>query len=401
MGDLKPTIRTITAFIDFSDYEFEHINQLETKLEKHVGFLREMESELGQAGYLVQTLRIATNPFGEWLNERIDRLKTLDTLLASHKIDFCSVGPANNHVEAALCQDIVSTSSRFSCSMNIDSGAVEDANLAANIILSISKLGDRPHAPAFLKEGQGNFRFCAASNCKPYIPFFPAAKSETTESSSVKFAIGLENGSVLQTMLRDVQSIGNIRIEFGKQMKTMLLPIQLLCEKVAKQEAAQFLGIDSSLNPSLEETGSVASAVECLEEVKTFGGPGTVAAASQLTTTLQSLSGIKLTGYCGLMLPVCEDTRLAQLSNKHIRQLRISDLLSISSVCGVGLDTVPIPGNASQEDIASIILDMAGVAGRWKKSLSCRLFPVPGLKSGDMTAFDSPYLVNANVFSVE
>ena len=139
-----------------------------------------------------------------------------------------------------------------------------------------------------------------------------------------------------------------------------------------------------------------------LDEVKIFGGPGTVAAASQITTSLQSLPGIKLTGYCGFMLPVCEDSRLAQLSSNDTkgRQLRISDLLSISSVCGVGLDTVPIAGDCSKEDLSSIILDMAGVAFRWNKSLSARLFPVPNLKTGDMTAFDSPYLVNASVFSL-
>jgi uncharacterized protein (UPF0210 family) len=420
---MKPVIRTITAFLnflptDFSDVSWESLykTNIDSKVAKCVEILRGLEAEFQDKGYQVQTIRIATNPFGEWLleqevkddrskkskKEKLSRLERLDALLATHNIDFCSLGPATNIHEAQLCCEIVAASKRFSCSMNVESGSPGDASVAADIILSISKLGDHPDSPDFLNDGQGNFRFCAASNCKPFIPFFPAAKAETSDSTDVKFAIGLENGAVAQAILEKVGSIGKIRDEFGKQFAALLLPVQELCEKAGQQYGAKFVGIDSSLNPSLEEKGSVALAIEKLQEVSVFGGPGTVAAAAELTISLQSLKGIKLTGYCGLMLPVCEDTRLAQLAaDTQGRQLRVTDLLSVSSVCGVGLDTVPLPGDCSKDDISSLILDMAGVAGRWNKSLSCRLFPMPGKKSGDMTTFDSPYLVNARVFSVE
>jgi uncharacterized protein (UPF0210 family) len=175
-----------------------------------------------------------------------------------------------------------------------------------------------------------------------------------------------------------------------------------LCEKVAKDKNVTYLGIDSSLNPSLDEDGSVAAAMEQLDEVPVFGGPGTLGAAAEITKSLQSLPGIKLTGYCGLMLPVCEDTRLAKLASEEesVRLLRITDLLSISSVCGVGVDTVPVPGDCSKKELSSLILDVAGIAGRWDKSLSCRVFPVPGKKAGEMTEFNSPYMINSRVFSI-
>lgn len=414
---MKPVIRTITAFVSLQPSDFFNDSNIGSIISKCVQILRELEAEFQSNGYLVQTVRIATNPFGQWLlksselnddgSERrkegkLSRLETLDSLLASHKIDFCSLGPAMNIHESQFCCEIVAASKRFSCSMNVESASSEHASCAASIILAISKLGDRLSAPDFLKDGQGNFRFCAVSNCKPFIPFFPAAKAETSNSGDVKFAIGLENGTVAQAILEKVGSIGKIRDDFGKEFSSLLLPIQILSDEAERKYGATFMGIDSSLNPSLVEKGSVALAIEQLREVSVFGGPGTVAAAAQLTLSLQSLEGIKLTGYCGLMLPVCEDTRLAELAGaSRSRQLRVTDLLSISCVCGVGLDTVPLPGDCSQDRIASLILDMAGVAGRWNKSLSCRLFPVPGKKSGDMTAFDSPYLVNATVFSAD
>jgi hypothetical protein len=93
------------------------------------------------------------------------------------------------------------------------------------------------------------------------------------------------------------------------------------------------------------------------------------------------------------MLPVCEDARLAELA--ETQQLRLADLLSISSVCGVGIDTVPLPGDVTDTSLASLVLDVAGLADRWNKPLSCRVFPLPGKKFGDHTSFDSPHLISA------
>ena len=85
---------------------------------------------------------------------------------------------------------------------------------------------------------------------------------------------------------------------------------------------------------------------------------------------------------------------------KYEEQLEISQLLCISSVCGVGVDTVPLSGDVAREELLSLILDVAALAGRWNKSLSCRVFPVPGLKLGEETSFNSPYLCNSKVFDM-
>merc|ERR1712150_103764 len=103
----------------------------------------------------------------------------------------------------------------------------------------------------------------------------------------------------------------------------------------------------------------------------------------------------KLTGYNGLMLPLCEDVRLAELASQG--KLRMTDLLNVSSVCGVGIDTVPVPGDANINELTALYLDVAGLAERWNKPLSCRVFPVPNMRVGDSTKFDSPFLVNSEV----
>ena len=72
-------------------------------------------------------------------------------------------------------------------------------------------------------------------------------------------------------------------------------------------------------------------------------------------------------------------------------------MLSYSSVCATGLDTIPLPGDVSIEQLDMILADVATLAVKWHKPLSARLLPVKGKGPGDMTEFDDPFLVNATI----
>lgn len=281
---------------------------------------------------------------------------------------------------------------------------------AAETILQISKLEEYPG-------GLGNFRFCAAANCSPFIPFFPVAKSDAScLSNKVGFAIGLENGRLANILLSQCQTLRDVNTVFREGILNALTPIHDLCKEVNDaHDELTYLGIDTSLNPSLEVDGSVATAIERLLMRKqnldledggtqrfTFGQNGSLAAVAAITKVLQSLGPtIKVVpgSYCGLMLPVCEDQRLAALVATN--RLKILHLLMLSSVCGVGVDTVPIPGDCSVSDLSQILLDVEALASRYNKSLTCRVFPVPSLVEGDFTVFDSPFLCNTRVANLQ
>jgi uncharacterized protein (UPF0210 family) len=98
------------------------------------------------------------------------------------------------------------------------------------------------------------------------------------------------------------------------------------------------------------------------------------------------------------MLPVMEDITLAQRAAEGKYSLR--DLLTFSAVCGVGLDTVPIPGLTSAEKLAGVYVEVGAMAFRLNKPLSCRLLPLAGKVAGDVTEVDSPFLCNTTVFSI-
>lgn len=404
-------VRTVTGFIQLNSKDFEESSAssasaiIEDKIERAVGLIRKVQAGLEEAGYTVQTIRLATNPFAEWLSLPSSgedgsqtfqkQLERLDTCLEKHNIGAFSLGSAESPDQVlTCCAKIVAASSRFYCSATMGPTDTAMARAAAHCVKEIAA-----HCP------EGNFQFCAAAHIQNnLIPYFPVARSATGQPASaaaainnhiIRFAIGLENGVLARHLLKECGSIDQINTVFRTGMAQALAPIQAICRKVADaEEDLDYVGIDSSLNPSLDPEGSVAGAMEELSEVPRFAGPGTLAAAATLTRCLQTLPDIQLSGYCGLMLPLCEDTRLAELSGAG---LRIADLLSISHVCGVGVDTVPIEGNVDEAELALLILDVAAIAHRWGKSLSCRVFPVPQKKAGELTSFDSPYLVNASI----
>lgn len=376
-------VRAITFFLPLTRNDFSTIESLDQQIASAATFLEQAQRSIEHEGFQVQTCRIATSPFPPWMDEDLHHLSMMDSALERHNIAFCSLGPADTpHQVKTICNAIIRKSSRFSCSANLNANDVVMAQECAELVLSL----------ASVREGLGNFHFCVASAVPPEIPFYPAAKANPNNKS---FAIGLENGALAHSLLLECGSIQNIPTIFRAGMQAALVPLHDVCKVISSQQGIVFAGIDTSLNPSLatNENGSVAAAIETLDEVSAFGNVGTLAAAAAITQAIQSLPGITNCGYSGLMLPVCEDRRLAALPD-----LNISNLLSISQVCGVGVDTVPVPGSVSGTTLQSLFLDVAAMAWRWNKPLSCRVFPVVGREAGQMTTFESPHLVNAPIF---
>jgi uncharacterized protein (UPF0210 family) len=90
------------------------------------------------------------------------------------------------------------------------------------------------------------------------------------------------------------------------------------------------------------------------------------------------------------MLPILEDPVLAQRASEG--RIRVSELLLFSSVCGTGLDVVPLAGDASADSMGRLIGDVATLSHRLRKPLSARLFPVPGKTVGETATFNDPLL---------
>jgi len=124
---------------------------------------------------------------------------------------------------------------------------------------------------------------------------------------------------------------------------------------------------------------------------------GTAAAASFLTDCLDRAQ-FPRTGFCGLFLPVLEDSVLAARAAQG--QLTITHLLLYATLCGTGLDTIPLPGDASPEALVSLLIDLGTLALRHNKPLTARLMPIPEKKAGDEIHFDFPYFADSRVMNL-
>ena len=116
---------------------------------------------------------------------------------------------------------------------------------------------------------------------------------------------------------------------------------------------------------------------------------------AQLLQMCLKILSIEKCGYSGLLLPVLEDPVLAQRAAEG--RYGISELLLYSSVCGTGLDVVPLPGDTPVDALAAVITDVAALAMKYRKPLSARLFPIPGKRAGERVRFDNPYLTETIV----
>ena len=347
--------------------------------------------------YDVQTIRIATLPLAryvpEWRsNTAINAIAALDRMAADADVMF-SVGPVltgdfreKGFGEWAAELISATTNTSFSCFVASKSGRHDGTiRASAEAIAAIAK-----SSPG----GEGNFRFCATAFCPPGTPFFPAA----WHAGAPAFSIGLESPNLLMAALREVagENAGEIDREQARRamidrLNAALEPIDGIARKIAMEADRRYLGIDTSPAPGLD--ASIGEVIETLSGAP-FGSPATLSACSSITDVLQGLD-TRTFGYSGLMLPVLEDRVLAERASE--RRYGLQDLLLYSSVCGTGLDVVPLPGDVSVDALEAIIGDVAALALRYNKPLSARLFPIPGKSAGDMVEFENPFLTACRV----
>jgi uncharacterized protein (UPF0210 family) len=242
--------------------------------------------------------------------------------------------------------------------------------------------------------GFGNLRFAATANCPPNIPFLPAAYHG---GGVPRFAIAVQGADVVVDALSGPGGISEIEDRVVAGLETAAAPIERLAEQLAREHAYPFVGIDLSPAPFPSDDVSIGGALEAAG-VDRFGAPGTLYAAAMVTRAIRR-TRLKRSGFSGLMLPVLEDSVLARRAAE--RPSSLHELLLYSAVCGTGLDTVPLPGDVSEAELAGAYLDVAALSVALNgKPLTARLLPVPGARAGDLTTFTFEYFSNTRVMQV-
>jgi uncharacterized protein (UPF0210 family) len=356
---------------------------------------RAARAALQSGGYPVQTARLATQPLSHLPADPRPLIGRLWPLCAAAGFEYLSLGPviadtpdANLSRMDLIPELIRSTETVFAGVLVTGRGGglhLEAIRRTAQLVREIAHTTEL---------GFGNLRLAMLANVKPHTPFFPAAYHD---GGPPAVAIATESADLAVAAFSGAKSLDEARARLVAAVEIAARQITDLVQPLAQNLGTRFAGIDFTLAPFPEAARSIAAAVERLG-VERFGASGTLFVASFLTDCLRR-ARFPRCGFNGLMLPVLEDATIASRSREGL--FTINDLLLYSSVCGTGLDTVPLPGDVSEGELASILLDLAALSLRLDKQLTARLMPIPGARAGDLTEFDFAYFANGRVLDVK
>jgi uncharacterized protein (UPF0210 family) len=381
-ADSAPRIRAVTAFIEV---DAAHYSAQIADTQK---FLATAKEALNRAGFEGAGGRITTQPFPIYTKglKREDALALIRKMREAAAGSGFNIGPAmvNDNDDAApvaLLADILAETPVNANIITADDRGIhwKSINEAAKLIKLVSE-----HSP----QGSGNFNFGAIAMMKPYGPYYPGSYHL---GKGHAFAIAMEGANVVAGVFAKYRD----PVEAERQLSQVLTRYTKEAEAVATRVAAStgwtYEGIDAT--PAPLGDNSIGAAIESFVGGP-FGSSGTLTASGIITRAVQSTT-VKRTGYSGLMIPVMEDKLLAQRWAEGT--FNLDSIIAYSAVCAGGVDTVPLPGDVTAEQIARILGDVAWLANRWNKPLAARLLPAPGKRAGDRTEFSNGALTNTIV----
>ena len=333
---------------------------------------------LQDIGFDVQTLRLALPPPVEMNRpvppeDRPELARNLEAECFARGIDYASIGPTlpeepDGHV--VIPTALGATEIVFHSGIIAGPGiglSLAAARACAEVIVKASTISP---------DGFTNLRFAALANVPAGAPFFPAAYHDGGEPA---MAIATEAADLAVRALSDADSLEIARRHLVLAIESHATTMDRICQPITLEHGVRFLGIDFSLAPFPEASRSIGMAVEACG-VPAVGLSGSAGAFGFLADCLDR-ARFHRTGFCGLFLPVLEDAVLATRAAEGT--LNIADLLLYATLCGTGLDIIPIPGAVTPGEIMSLLVDLGTMALRHNKPLTARLMPIPEKKAGD------------------
>lgn len=366
---------------------------LDEKILRTAGtFLSKAKSEYEAIGYEVQTVRLATPPFPELLGEEnLSKLpevtSQIDRIAHEARIGYISLGPALPEMPRSyeLIPDAIFVSKNvfFGGKMADKVRGIHPAAIraCAEIIVKCA---------SFEPNGFANLQFAALANVEAGAPFLPAAYHD---SDIPTFAIATEAADLAVQAFEHAKSLNEGRENLIREIETQGKKLT----EVAKSLHCRFGGIDFSLAPFPDDAHSLGNAVEKMG-VPRIGSHGSLAAAAILTEAIDRAAFLH-TGFSGFMQPILEDSVLAKRAAEGT--LTVKDVLLYSAVCGTGLDTIPLPGDTTSDQLIPLLLDLCALALRLDKPLTARLMPIPNKKAGDETNFDFAFFAPSKVMALD
>jgi uncharacterized protein len=263
-------------------------------------------------------------------------------------------------------------------------------NMTAVALLG-QKIRDIAQATAE-RQGFACAKLCVFANAPEDNPFM-AGGFHGEGSPDTVIHIGVSGPGVVKRALERLnQTLPDCALnDIAEEIKSTAFRVTRVGELIGREVAARlgvaFGIVDLSLAPAPKMGDSVGEILHQIG-IDQIGAPGSTAAIALLNDAVKKgglFASSAVGGLSGAFLPVTEDSALAQAVAAG--SLTLEKLEAMTSVCSLGLDMVPLPGDTDAETLAALIADALAIGVFNQKTTAARLIPVPGKKAGDTVSF--------------
>lgn len=353
-------------------------------------------------GIPIVNRRLAVTPIarvaeGHGAEGMLEVARTLDEAAAKVGVDL--IGGYSALVHGGLSRGaselleamprVLSETSRVCSSVNVGTSKA-GINMNAVAILG-QKLLEIAAATAD-RDGFGCAKLVIFANAPEDNPFMAGAFLGEGAGDTV-IHIGVSGPGVVKRALeRLLAARPDVKLhEIASEIKATTFRVTRVGELIGREVAARlgvdFGIVDLSLAPTPRVGDSVGEILR-LMGIEHVGAPGSTAALAMMNDAVKKggmFASSSVGGLSGAFIPLMEDSTLA--ADAAAGYLTLEKLEAMTSVCSVGLDMIPVPGDTDAATLSAVIADEMAIGVFNNKTTAARIIPVPGKKAGDHVVF--------------
>jgi uncharacterized protein (UPF0210 family) len=397
---------TIGQIIPFLYRNESILSFLQEKLENFSNFNNEILDQFEDINILVDTKRVCSQPLFSYDNKLFyeknlketlvdisEQLRFLQAIFKDYDINYfaCCMMLANQIQELGIFEKLllnevpqfIRNSENFFTSLPV-------ASIKAGINITALKSSAKIIKKLSEPDPFTNLRFCVSSNVKPNVPFFPAAYHLSEKPG---FSLALEMADVIIEVIDSSTTYKDVQDKLLMRFNEIYDDLTKISIKAARKYNIEFKGVDFSPAPYPIIEKSIGTAIEKLG-IEYFGAHGTLTGIALINNSIP-IDKENVIGFSGFMQPVLEDYIISKRLSEN--KFNLDSLLLYSTICGTGLDVVPLPGDITEKELFYILLDLCTLSVRLNKPLTARLMPIPGKVAGDDIEFNFEYFAPSKV----
>ncbi len=399
-------VRAVTLGVNLFDCISHDLDRFRKNIRaKIIGHAAPLKSVCDQVGdkYGIQVVnkRISISPIalvGAAFSpdQMVEIAKELNDIAETVDIDFIGgfsalvekgIATGDRSLIAALPRALAQTG-RVCASVNV---ATTKAGINMDAVLLMAQAIKEAAALTADADGLACAKLCVFANIPEDMPFMAGAYLGVGVADAV-INVGVSGpGVVKRAIERNLENgpmtLGNIAEVIKKTACKVTRVGELIGREVAKNLEVRFGVVDLSLAPTPTVGDSIGEIFQALG-LSHIGVPGSTAALAMLNDAVKkggAFASSHVGGLSGAFIPVSEDLHIANAAHQGF--LSLDKLEALTSVCSVGLDMVPVPGDITEETLAGIIADEMAIGMINAKTTACRIIPVPGKQAGDSVYF--------------